>query len=464
MTTKEGEAPDLQALSPWARELARTFVTLSSDIALVLDPQGVITDVSQAGQNPVAPTAREWIGRAWSDTVTGETRAKIDALLEDVAAHGLGQRREVNHPGTGGGSIPVAYTAVRLGIGGPVLAVGRDLRATAAIQQRFLEAQQDIERGYWRARQAESRYRLLFQVATDAVLVVDAATMQIVEANQAASLLFDLPLAELRGRGATFGFERASRPAVDELLLSARSTGRAGEIGARLVGRVQLTSVAATPFRADDGMRLLVRVRGIDASLSNGELSRTLARLVDGTRDGVVVTDSSGAILLANPAFLALVGQRAETELRGRALADWIGAEAAAFDALLQQVRLHGIARRVESRLRAGDGHVAVEVSAALLTEGDQECIGFTIHPLATLPIAPAAVEPLRAGLAQLADRLGEQPLAVLMQQAGGLVERFLLQAALERSGDDADAAARLLGLTRRHFDRRRRNGETPEG
>jgi transcriptional regulator PpsR len=463
LTTKEGEAPDLQALSPWARELAQTFVTLASDIALVLDPQGVITDVSQAGQNPVAPTAREWIGRAWSDTVTGETRAKIDALLEDVAAHGLSRRREVNHPGTGGGSIPVAYTAVRLGIGGPVLAVGRDLRATAAIQQRFLEAQQDIERGYWRARQAESRYRLLFQVATDAVLVVDAATMQIVEANQAASLLFDLPLAELRGRGATFGFERASRPAVDELLLSARSTGRAGEIGARLVGRVQLTSVAATPFRADDGMRLLVRVRGIDASLSNGELSRTLARLVDGTRDGVVVTDSSGAILLANPAFLALVGQRAETEMRGRALAGWIGAEAAAFDALLQQVRLHGIARRVESRLRAGDGHVAVEVSAALLTEGDQECIGFTIHPLATLPIAPAAVEPLRAGLAQLADRLGEQPLAVLMQQAGGLVERFLLQAALERSGDDADAAARLLGLTRRHFDRRRRNGEAPD-
>lgn len=462
MSHDEGEAPDLQALSPWARELARTFVTLSSDIALVIDPQGVITDVSQAGQNPVAPSAREWIGRAWSDTVTGETRAKIDAMLADVAAHGLGRRREVNHPGAGGGSIPVAYTAVRLGVGGPVLAVGRDLRATAAIQQRFLEAQQDIERGYWRARQAESRYRLLFQVATDAVLVVDAQTMCIVEANQAASQLFDLPVAELRGRSATFGFERPSRQAVDELLLSARSTGRAGEIGARLVGRVQLASVAATPFRADDAMRLLVRVRGIDASLTNGELSRTLARLVDGTRDGVVVTDSNGSILLANPAFVALVGSAAEAALRGRALAEWVGPDAAGFGELLRQVRLNGIARRLESRLRVATGAVAVEVSAALLAEGDQECIGFTIHPLAALPAAQAAAEPLRAGLARLAASLGEQPLAALMQQAGGLVERFLIEAALERSGDDPDAAARLLGLTRRSFDRRRRNADAP--
>ena len=43
----------------------------------------------------------------------------------------------VVHGGNGAGDIPVAYTALRLGKGGPVLAVGRDLRAIAAIQQRF---------------------------------------------------------------------------------------------------------------------------------------------------------------------------------------------------------------------------------------------------------------------------------------------------------------------------------------
>ena len=61
-----------------------------------------------------------------------------------------------------------------LGRDGPVLAVGRDLRAVSAIQQRFIDAQQAMERDYWRQRQAEARYRMLFQVATDGVLVVDA--------------------------------------------------------------------------------------------------------------------------------------------------------------------------------------------------------------------------------------------------------------------------------------------------
>jgi hypothetical protein len=45
----------------------------------------------------------------------------------------------------------VAYTAVRLGPQGPTLAVGHDLRAQAALQQRYLAAQEALERSYWSA-------------------------------------------------------------------------------------------------------------------------------------------------------------------------------------------------------------------------------------------------------------------------------------------------------------------------
>ena len=55
-----------------------------------------------------------------------------------------------------------------------MIAVGRDLRAIAAIQQRFLDAQQDLERGYWKARQVESQERQLYQVLNDGVMTVDA--------------------------------------------------------------------------------------------------------------------------------------------------------------------------------------------------------------------------------------------------------------------------------------------------
>lgn len=203
MSSVTGEPVDLGALSAWAPQLAEAFVSLASDIALVLDADGIVLNVAQGGAAPLAPAAHEWIGRAWVDTVTGDTRAKINALLKDEASTGMARRRELNHPSSTGVDIPVAYTALRLGQHGPVLVVGRGLRAVAAIQQRFVDAQREMERGYWRTRQSESRYRLLFQVATDAMLVVDAQSLHILEANQAAAgVRLRAPLAWRRGRTA----------------------------------------------------------------------------------------------------------------------------------------------------------------------------------------------------------------------------------------------------------------------
>ncbi|RYF72530.1 MAG: PAS domain-containing protein, partial [Comamonadaceae bacterium] len=187
-----GDLPDLAALAAWAPALAKTFASLSSDIALVIDPSGVIRTVAQGAGDPLAPMVSGWVGRHWADTVSGETRGKIEHLLHEVTTTGIARRREVNHPLQQGAHIPVAYSAIRFGVNGPVLAVGQDLRAIVAIQQRFLESQQEMERGYWRARQVETRYRLLFQVATDAVMVVDGHTLRVLEANQAAARMFDM--------------------------------------------------------------------------------------------------------------------------------------------------------------------------------------------------------------------------------------------------------------------------------
>ena len=423
--------PDLAALSPWAPELAKTFVSLASDIALVIDDHGVIRNVAQGGANPIAPGACQWVGRAWIDTVSGETRPKIETLLREVGATGIGRRREVNHPLGADGSIPVAYTAIRLGLNGPVLAVGRDLRTIAAIQQRYVDSQQEIERGYWQARQAEARYQLLFQVATDAVVVVDGATLQIVEANDAAATLFGAAAAELVGRHASAAFEHHSRGVVNELLANARTTGKSGEIRARLLGTLASTSVAATPFRADDTMRLLVRMRTIEATGTSSALSKNISRLVDGARDSVVVTDSSGRVLIANPAFVALARLGSETQVKGQLLMNWIGLADRPLAALVAQVRRDGIARRVESWMRRGDEPaVQIEISAALLTEGDQECIGFTLRPMARGAARPgpafgttdALALVLHAGIEALGSRLEPRALTAALRDAAALL------------------------------------------
>ena len=154
MASKIDDAPpaDLQVLAPWAPELADTFVALSCDLALVIDEHGVIVRLAQHDANPLAPAS--WIGRAWVDTVSVESREKIEQMLSDVATTGKSRRRQVTHPDAlGGGAAPVGYTAARLGDQGPVLAIGHDQRAIAALQQRFVAAQEALERSYWNAHQ-----------------------------------------------------------------------------------------------------------------------------------------------------------------------------------------------------------------------------------------------------------------------------------------------------------------------
>lgn len=439
--------PGLEGLSEWAPELAQTFVSLATDVALVLDDQGVIRSIAQGASTPVAKAAQGWIGQAWVDTVTGETRGKIEQMLKEVSSTGLARRREINHPSDTGRSIAMAYTAIRLGQNGPLLAVGRDLSAIAAIQQRFLTVQQEMERGYWQARQAEERYRLLFQVATDAVLVVDVETLQIVESNQAASQMFDMPSDQLLGRMASFGFERHSRRIVDDLLATAKHSSQPSEIRARLLGKITATSVSATQIRSDDAVRILMRVRSLSLPGASADLTATLARLVDGASDGVVVTDSSGRIQIANPAFLKIVRMSTEADIKGRALMDWVGVSDEQFALLLSQVRRQGIAGRMASHLLAGDAQFSrIELSAALLTEGDQECIGFTIHAVvgSLAPLQDPSSD-LQLAFEKLSGKIGSVPLPELLSLASALMERHFISVAMTQSGGDANAAAILL-------------------
>jgi DNA-binding NtrC family response regulator len=84
------------------------------------------------------------------------------------------------------------------------------------------------------------------------------------------------------------------------------------------------------------------------------------------------------------------------------------------------------------------------------MTEGDQECIGFTVRP-ATPASAGIALrpQPLHEGIDFLARQLGELPLSALIREAAALAERHFVEQALRRAEGDVDAAALLLGVER---------------
>jgi len=213
---------DLGALS------AANLIAAATDVAVVVDRQGFIRDVAfNKDELSLELDAQgRWMGSRLAETVTPDTRAKVGELIQDATVRKSSLWRQVNHPSPGGEDIPVLYSAINIGRDDRFVLVGRDLRPLAIMQQRLINAQQSMERDYIRLRQAETRYRLLFQVSSEAVMIVDAGNNTILDANPAALTLFDESAPRLVKSGFASHFDAVGALAIEALLGEVRATGR----------------------------------------------------------------------------------------------------------------------------------------------------------------------------------------------------------------------------------------------
>ncbi|MDP2006441.1 MAG: PAS domain-containing protein [Rubrivivax sp.] len=422
---------------------------MSSDIALVIDETGIVTSVAQNEHAPMSAAAQAWVGQPWAATVTGDTRSKIESLLADATAGGLGRRREVNLASEPGTDLPVAYTALRLGEHGPVLAVGRDLRSMAAIQQRFLETQQALERSYWRARHDEVRHRLLYQVATDAVLTVDSRDLSLVTLNANAIGLLQADGGAAPGGPLPQQFEARSRPAVAALLVRALVSNEAVEGLARLAGSHASVNLVASRLPGATGSSLvLLRLRSADPPQDDPlAVGSALARHVDGTSEAIVVTDAQGQVREANLAFVQMAQAADLAAVLGRPLETWLPGSG---QAVVRSVYEQGLATHQRVVLRRRDTtRLPLDMAGALLADVAGGDAGFTLRPCGTDTLAAdARAAALVQAIDALAAELGSLPLPELLQQAQVLASRHLVLTALDRHTGDPAAAARLLGIS----------------
>ena len=140
------------------------------DLTLLLDEAGVVLQATP-GDDLASQGIDAWLGQPWTDTVGAEAAGKLRAMIDDAGTHGVAAFREVNQRFPAGLEMPMEYTVVRLDGSGNLMAVGRGLRAVAELQSRLIEAQQAMEQDYWKLREVETRYRLLFDVSGEAVLM-----------------------------------------------------------------------------------------------------------------------------------------------------------------------------------------------------------------------------------------------------------------------------------------------------
>lgn len=441
---------------------AARLIQCAADIALVIDQRGVIRDIALGLDDLPGGLGEGWIGRALKDVVTAESRDKVLRLLEDAEGGNVRRGRHLNHPlGPGAADLPVLYVAVPLGDDSWVVALGRDLRPLAQLQQRLIDAQQSLEQDYSRLRHVETRYRLLFQIASDPILVVDAATQRVLEANPAALRHLPSHEAGLVGRRFPEGFTREGADAIDVLLAGVRTSGRPDETRAdSLEGETFV--VSASLFRQEAAALFLVRLAPLSAfqPVTSPLDTKTLRALTDAP-DGFALTDDDGRILKTNPAFLELAQLHAAEQAEGETLDRWVGRSGVDLNVLLANLRERGVVRLFTTQMRGEHGVVSeVEISAASVVNGGKPNFGFLIRNvgrrLQGAPAQPAGGGGAAAGqpelprsVEQLTELVGRVSLKDLVRETTDMIERLYIEAALELTGNNRASAAEMLGLSR---------------
>ena len=453
-----------KALDGLAAETVAGLVTAAADIVLVLDRRGIIRDMAFGSEELAADLAGDWIGQPMGDVVSVDSQPKIALLLGEVDSPAPPPRaRHANHPLPGGGTVAISWSLRRLGDSNQMLALGRDLRVLAGMQQRLIEAEQSLERDYSRLRLAEARYRLLLQSSAEPIVVVDLGTQKVVEANPMAARLLGEDARQIVGKPFAEQLDAVSGRALPEWFAALRAAGRAEPLRARLAHERRECRLPALIFRQENSSHALLRIEAIgpagatqrppnghaDGQVSAGVSGRSrITEMFDRLPDAMVVTDADGRILELNRAYIDIAQLATEEQALGESLERWLGRSGVDLGVLLANLRESGEVRSFATRLRGElGGSAEVEISATRLGAPEDPAFGFALRRRrAAEGRSPRA---LTRSVEQLTELVGRVSLKELVRETTDVIERLCIEAALELTRDNRASAAEMLGLSR---------------
>jgi transcriptional regulator PpsR len=290
---------------------------------------------------------------------------------------------------------------------------------------------------------------MLFERSTEPVMILEATTLRIREANPAAHALVGARPASLPGKKLATFIDKSSLDPLQSLVGAALVSDTVSPARLRIARGQREVMASVNGFSQDRGQYLLVRLVPANDRLA-GEFSPVLA-LVDQMPDAFVVADSNLEIVTANAAFVEMLQAASVDQLRGRHLSQSIGRPGIDLDLIEGQIDQHGVARNVATVLRVGhdiEGE-PVELSA-VRTSGEDGYYAFVIRPVGRrLRDLPPGSQDLPRSVEQLTDLVGRMSLKDIVRESTDLIERLCIEAALSYTSDNRASAAEILGLSR---------------
>lgn len=425
-----------------------------ADICLVASVQGkVLASAAKAGSNLESEVTR-WCGEPLADLVdtpSGQKLAKRLADMDKSGSEGAHLWAELVHVTAKKESVPVRYALHPIKGRAQVLMLGQDQRPTIEMQQLLLNAQIALERDHEAQREIDTRYRLLMDFSSDAIVLVSIGSGQIVDINHNAAAILGRARADLIERPLADCFVGQTREGLVSALEAIMPAGSDVTMDVEVKSSQRPVQLTGKLFRASGEQLAIIRLTDPDRGSAGDErLSANLRQLFNHGSDAIVFADRDGTVLAASETFLNLTDSPSMASVRGRSLSEFLARGVVDLRVLLDNARRAGQLRMYATKLNTDFGaQVGVEISATWLDDKFDPVLALVIRNATSAATQRADVGGQDSNMHGVIELVGSSTLKDIVSETTDVIEKICIETALELTRNNRVAAAEMLGLSR---------------
>jgi len=433
---------------------AAELVSHVADTVLIMDENGIIENVLNT-QTPGFAHLKHLIGKSWIESSSLESRKKIESLLSPTVSENVQKWRQINLTVPNNPDLPLMVSVIHLKKDNKILGIGRDLRNLANLQQRLVEAQQAIETDYLRLRFAEARYRQLFDLSSNAHIIIDGSTFKIMEANAVAQNLMADKGRRMVSRSLSEFIDMNDFNQLQELLNSSRNVNSPKKASVNLVKNTVQAEMTVNFLREENQTVFLINVTPMSEiihDLQNNPNNERLINAIQFSSDAFVITDLDGKILSTNQTFSEMTQVEKPSDLIDEPIDNWLGRASIDLRVILNNLKdKNSIKHYITNIVPSGNANgIEVEVSAVKVVTEQESFIGFNIRQISQrISQRSQATSDLKQTATKLTELVGRVPLKDIVSETTDMIEKMCIMSALELTMNNRVSASEMLGLSR---------------
>jgi transcriptional regulator PpsR len=425
----------------------------SADISFVLDDLGSIQDIYSDNKNLAKQISGDLIGKKWSEVVEPDSRTKVQRLLDDASPDTISKFRQINMIGNERNiALPMMCASIKTSSNKKIIVIGRDITEVSRLQQNLVSAQKEISQNYLQISQLEERFRSIFEIGTESIVIVKADdAYPIIEMNKNAIKQLLLAKNNCIGKSLLSLLPVEEMSKVTNFLKSAQDTDEPSTL-ATLFSSGEAIQISATSFINSGIPYLLLNLKPLDLEKASNlfESDSLTVKAIENNAYGFIVCTQEGLILKANKAFNKLSATRGEQDLIGTNIRNYLGPETAEFDQMMQALKGKASSQScISSIINASSSIKLVDISAVSVAQ-PRACIGMIFRQVDSRQNKGARIDKkLVRSSQELSMLVGKVPLKDILAETTDLIEQLCIKAALDLTQDNRVSASEILGLSR---------------